>query len=407
MAEIGLVLNAALGSCPIISLITMSSRSGPLAHIRVIEFCQVAAGPYCGMLLADMGADVIKVEPPVGDSMRTWPPLNAGYSENFASLNRNKRSIALDLKSPADLAIARNLIASADVVIENNRPGVMDKLGLGYAALKGAHPKLVYCAISAFGQTGPRAQDGGFDVTVQAASGIMSVTGDVGAPPVKAGVPVSDFGAGLYAAFSIVSVLNRVARGEAGSFIDVSMLGANLGVSALQTSEYFGTGQNPKPLGSAHPRNAPYRAFQARDSYFVLAAGNNKLWASVCDVIDRADLVKDPRFLTTTDRAKNQAELKLILETLFAAHDAPHWVAAFRAVGVPCEPIMTYADVLADPHVAQMNWVVDIALPSGGRTKTVGPVVKMDGAGGAIYRAPPALNGDRADIIAELARVKK
>lgn len=381
-------------------------RSGPLSHIRVIEFCQVAAGPYCGMLLADMGADVIKVEPPAGDSMRAWPPLNAGYSENFASLNRNKRSIALDLKSPTDLSIAHNLIATADVVIENNRPGVMDKLGLGYAALKDAHLKLVYCAISAFGQTGQRAQDGGFDVTVQAASGIMSVTGEAGAPPVKAGVPVSDFGAGLYAAFSIVAVLNRVARGEAGSFIDVSMLGANLGVSALQTSEYFGTGNNPKPLGSAHPRNAPYRAFQARDNYFVLAAGNDKLWAAVCQVIGRADLVKDARFFTTTDRAQHQSSLKDILEEIFAAHDVPHWVVAFRSVGVPCESIMTYADVLADPHVAQMNWVHHITLPSGGQTKTVGPVVAMDGKAGAIYRAPPALNGDRDGILAELGQVK-
>jgi len=385
----------------------MPARSGPLSHIRVVEFCQVAAGPYCGMLLADMGADVVKVEPPVGDSMRTWPPLNNGYSENFAALNRNKRSIVLDLKAPADLAVAKQLITVADVVIENNRPGVMDKLGLGYAALNAAHPKLVYCSISAFGQTGPRAQDGGFDVTVQAASGIMSVTGEEGAPPVKAGVPVSDFGAGLYAAFSIVAILSRVARGEGGAFIDVSMLGANLGVSALQTSEYFGTGKNPKPLGSAHPRNAPYRAFQAQDGYFVLAAGNDKLWTAVCDVIGRPDLVKVPHYLTTTDRAKNQAELKDILEGIFADHPVSHWVAAFRKAGVPCEPIMNYGQVLADPHVAQMNWVRDVTLPSGGRTKTVGPVVALNGQCGEIYRAPPALNADRTDILAELERLRR
>lgn len=377
-------------------------RSGPLSHIRVIEFCQVAAGPYCGMLLADMGADVIKVEPPAGDSMRAWPPLTDGYSENFASLNRNKRSITLDLKSPADLAIAKRLILSADVVIENNRPGVMNKLGLGYEGLRAAHPKLIYCSISAFGQTGPRAQDGGFDVTVQAASGIMSVTGDEGAPPVKAGVPVSDFGAGLYAAFSIVAQLNSVARGAAGTHIDVSMLGANLGVSALQTSEYFGSGNNPKALGSAHPRNAPYRAFQAQGGYFVLAAGNDKLWRGVCDVIGRSDLPADARFLTTLDRAKNQADLKDILETIFAAHPVAHWVSAFRAVGVPCEPIMKYADVLADPHVAHMDWVRDIELPSGASTKTVGPVVAMAGKAAGIYRNPPALNGDRDEILAEL-----
>jgi crotonobetainyl-CoA:carnitine CoA-transferase CaiB-like acyl-CoA transferase len=382
-----------------------SPRSGPLSHVRVIEFGQVAAGPYCGMLLADMGADVIKVEPPAGDSMRSWPPLSNGFSENFASLNRNKRSIALDLKSADDLATARRLILSADVVVENNRPGVMEKLGLGYGAFRDARPKLVYCSISAFGQKGPRAQDGGFDVTVQAASGIMSVTGEEGAPPVKAGVPVSDFGAGLYAAFSIVSLLNNIACGGAGAAIDVSMLGANLGVSALQTSEYFGTGRNPKPLGSAHPRNAPYRAFHAADGYFVLAAGNDKLWASVCQVIGQPQAVKDPRFRTTTDRAANQEALKHLLEEIFTSHPVLHWVKAFRRVGVPCEPIMSYADALADPQVAEMNWVCDLDLPSGVRTKTVGPIVAIDGRTADIYRSPPALDADRAGILAELAKI--
>jgi crotonobetainyl-CoA:carnitine CoA-transferase CaiB-like acyl-CoA transferase len=379
--------------------------SGPLSHIRVIEFGQVAAGPYCGMLLADMGADVIKVEPPAGDSMRSWPPLSNGFSENFASLNRNKRSIALDLKARSDLDIARRLIRSADVVVENNRPGVMDKLGLGYESFRTEQPKLVWCSISAFGQQGPRAQDGGFDVTVQAASGIMSVTGEEGAPPVKAGVPVSDFGAGLYAAFSIVALLNSIARGGTGAAIDVSMLGANLGFSALQTSEYFGTGRDPKPLGSAHPRNAPYRAFHARGGYFVLAAGNDKLWACVCQVIGQPHLLKDPRFATTTDRARNQGALKELLEKVFAGHPVAHWVAAFRAAGVPCEPIMSYSQVLADPQVWELNWVRDLELPGGRRTKTVGPIVAIDGRTAAIYRVPPALDADRQEILAELDKI--
>jgi crotonobetainyl-CoA:carnitine CoA-transferase CaiB-like acyl-CoA transferase len=381
------------------------TRSGPLSHVRVIEFGQVAAGPYCGMLLADMGADVIKVEPPAGDSMRSWPPLSNGFSENFASLNRNKRSIALDLKSPADLAIARRLIRSAEVVIENNRPGVMEKLGLGYGSFRNDQPNLVWCSISAFGQQGPRAQDGGFDVTVQAASGIMSVTGEEGAPPVKAGVPVSDFGAGLYAAFSIVSLLNSIARGGTGAAIDVSMLGANLGVSALQTSEYFGTGKDPKPLGSAHPRNAPYRAFHAQDGFFVLAAGNDKLWASVCQVIGQSHIAKDPRFATTTDRAAHQDALKFLLEEIFGKRPVAHWVQAFREAGVPCEPIVSYSQVLADPQVTGMSWVRDLELPSGARTRTVGPIVAIDGATAGIYRAPPALDADRQEILAELAKI--
>ena len=382
-----------------------SLRAGPLAHIRVIEFCQVASGPFCGMLLADMGADVIKVEPPAGDSLRAWPPLNRGYSENFASLNRNKRSIALDLKTAADAAIAKRLILSADVVVENNRPGVMDKLGLGYKAMSAQHPKLVYCSISAFGQSGPRAQNGGFDVTVQAASGVMSVTGEDGGAPVKAGVPVSDFSGGLYAAYTIAAQLMEVARGGNGAHIDASLLGANLGISALQTSEFFGTGKNPKALGSAHPRNAPYRAFRAKDGHFVLAAGNDKLWTSVCGVTGTPELVKDSRFLTTSDRARNQDALKEILENIFAKRPVAVWIDAFQKEGVPCEAILSYGEVLSDAHVAHMEWVRPLHLPGGAMTRTVGPVVGIDGHPAAIYRDPPALNGDRAEILAELDRL--
>ncbi|MBI3199258.1 MAG: CoA transferase [Rhodospirillales bacterium] len=197
----------------------------PLAGVKVVEFCQVLAGPYCGMLLADMGAEVIKVEPPEGDMMRQWPPINEGFSENFASINRNKRSVVLDLKNPAHKAAARRLILSADVVLENNRPGVMDRLGLGWESFRAEKPSLVYCSISAFGQSGPRSAEGGFDVTVQAMSGIMSVTGEEGGAPVKCGVPVSDTGTGLYAAFSIVSVLRRVAGGGPGvDFVDSSIV---------------------------------------------------------------------------------------------------------------------------------------------------------------------------------------
>src|SRR5512134_2403683 len=267
----------------------------PLSGVRVIEFCNVAAGPFCGMLLADMGADVIKVENPQGgDSMRQWPPLTGGYSENFASLNRNKRSVTLDLKNPADKARARALALGADVVIENNRPGVMERLGLGYASFRADKPALVYCSISAFGQEGPRAQEGGFDLTMQAMAGIMSVTGEPGGAPVKCGVPLSDFCAGLYAAYSIAAVLRRVQQGGPGEHIDCSMLGASLAVAALQTSEFFGTGRDPQKLGSAHPRNAPYQAFRAKDGYFAMAAGNDSLWRAACGAIGREDLAGDP-----------------------------------------------------------------------------------------------------------------
>ncbi len=247
----------------------------PLAGVRVVEFCTTASGPFSTMLLSDMGAEVVKIEPPAGDGLRQWPPLNQGYSENFASLNRNKRSAVLNLKDPQDVALARRLILEADVLVENNRPGVMDRLGLGYAALSAEKPGLLFCSISAYGQSGPRSSEGGFDLTIQAAAGVMSVTGEPSGAPVKCGVPVSDVGTGLYAAFTIVSVLRRVAGGGAGAHIDASMLGCSLGMAALQTSEFFGTGRDPKKLGSAHPRNAPYQAFKAGDGYFVIAAGNN------------------------------------------------------------------------------------------------------------------------------------
>jgi len=229
----------------------------PLAGVKVVEFCQVAAGPFCGLLLADMGAEVIKIEPTEGDMLRQWPPIREGFSENFASLNRNKRSVVLDLKNPVHKAAARRLVLSADVLVENNRPGVMDRLGLGWESFRAEKPGLVYCSISAFGQTGPRSGEGGFDVTVQAMSGIMSVTGEPGGAPVKCGVPVSDFSAGLYGAFSIVSLLRRVAGGGEGGHIDVSMLGASLGIAALQTSEYFGNGRTRRSAPATAISSSP------------------------------------------------------------------------------------------------------------------------------------------------------
>jgi crotonobetainyl-CoA:carnitine CoA-transferase CaiB-like acyl-CoA transferase len=367
--------------------------------VRVIEFCNVAAGPFCGMLLADMGADVIKVEHPKGgDTMRQWPPLTGGYSENFASLNRNKRSVTLDLKDPADKSRARELVLSADVVIENNRPGVMDRLELGYAAFKALRPKLVYCSISAFGQEGPRAEEGGFDLTMQAMSGIMSVTGEPGGAPVKCGVPLSDFCSGLYGAYAIAAVLRRVQQGGNGEYIDVSMLGSSLAVAALQTSEYFGNGRDPAKLGSAHPRNAPYQAFRARDDYFAMAAGNDGLFRSACEAVGLPQLLADPRFASTTLRAQHQKELKEILEAEFARHSAAEMIAKFEAAGVPCAAINTYSKVLADPQVAHMEWVQEITLPSGDKTRTFASPLRFTGKGFAIRRDPPALGQHNDEV---------
>ena len=378
------------------------SQALPLSGIKVVEICQIAAGPYCAMLLGDLGADVIKIEPESGDAMRQWPPLTDGFSENFASVNRNKRSIALDLKDPGSNTIAQQLIERADVLVENNRPGVMDRLGLGYEAMSKLNPKLVYCSISAFGQTGPRAQEGAFDVTMQAISGIMSVTGELNQAPVKCGVPLSDFGTGLYAAFHISSALfERQVTGN-GKRIDASMLGCSLGMAPLQVSEYFGTGINPQPLGSRHPRNAPYQAFKAADDYFVLAAGNQRLFELVCNLIERPDLIDDARFSNTANRAKNQAQLTQILEQVFSGNRASYWYNLFRSAGVPTAPINQYSDALADPQVVDLGWVQPLDLPPNSQTHTFGHPVRLDNQNLPIHRRPPALNEHESEILNEL-----
>ena len=372
----------------------------PLRGIRVIEFCNVAAGPFCGMLLGDMGADVIKVEHPKGgDTLRSWPPITDGYSENFASLNRNKRSVTLDLKDPADLERARTLIRDVDVLIENNRPGVMDRLGLGYAAMAKLNPRLVYCSISAYGQEGPRAQEGGFDLTIQAMSGIMSITGEADGAPVKCGVPLADFSAGLYAAFSVVSALRGVEMSGHGTHVDVPMLGTTLAIAALQTSEYFGTGKDPVKLGSAHPRNAPYQAFKARDAYFGMAAGNDALWLSVCRTVERPELAADPRFTTTMLRAQHQVELCALLEASFANHDVAYWIERFREAGVPCAPINTYSQVLEDEQVQYMQWVQPVELSNGAVIRTFVSPVRFSGRSATIDRRPPALGEHNDEIL--------
>ena len=374
----------------------------PLSGVRVVEFCQVLAGPFCGALLADMGADVIKVEPPDGDLMRAWPPMLDGYSQYFASVNRNKRSVALDLKDPAGLGAARELALSADVVLENFRPGVMAKFGLDHATLRKSKPSLIYCSVSAFGQTGPRAKEGGFDMTVQAMSGVMSVTGEPGGRPAKCGIPIADFSSGLYAAFAVAAALSNVRRGEPGDYIDVSMLGGMLGIAHLQTSELFGTGRDPGPLGSAHPMNAPYAAFRCRDGYFALAAGTDKLWQATCEGIRRPDLARDERFATPTSRAKHQNALRDLLETEFTKRDAAELLALFRELGVPCAPINSYSQVLADPQVEHMQWVEEITLPNGVHSKVIISPQRISGTRLGVYRGPPALGEHTDEVLGEL-----
>ena len=376
--------------------------SAPLSGVKVVEFCQVAAGPFCGMLLADFGAEVVKVEPPEGDAMRQWPPISEGFSENFASINRGKKSVVLDLKDPRQRDLARSLVLASDVLVENNRPGAMQRLGLGWDWFATRKPTLVYCSISAYGQDGPRGAEGGFDLTIQASAGVMSVTGEPDGAPVKAGVPLVDFAAGLYGAYSIAAMLNRVRAGGPGGCIDVPMFATTIAISALQTSEYFGTGRNPRKLGSAHPRNAPYQAYRASDGYFAIAAGNNKLWQQVCRLVGVQELEADPRFATPTLRAANQAALKELLEAHFARRPVGHWLGLFGPAGVPSAPINGYAEALADPQSLHLKLVQAMTLPNGVATRTVACPVRLDGEVVPVDTRPPALGEHTSQVAARV-----
>ena len=380
------------------------SQTPPLVGLRVVELAHVASGPFAGMLLADLGADVVKLESPAGDMMRGWPPVETGpdgipYSHNFASLNRNKRSVSLDLKDEEDLSLARELIARADVVLENFRPGALDKLGLGYRAVAALNSTIVYCSVSGYGQHGPFATRAAFDVAVQAASGLMSVTGEEDGGPVKCGVPVADFIAGLYAVVSVLAALRARDREGTSVHIDCSMLGALLGVSALQTSEYFGTGRAPARLGTAHPRNAPYQAFTASDRPFVMAAGNDRMWVDLCGLLGLDDLVDDERFSSQAARAANHRELAEILNETMRTRTADEWIAVLDEVGIACAPVNDFAEALADPATAALDLIRELELPNGIVTKTIAYPVAMSTHRSEIALGPPALGAHRDAVV--------
>ena len=381
----------------------------PLSGIRVIELGQIAAGPFASSLLADLGADVIKIENPKGgDGMRQWPPLNISkqgkeeiYSENFASINRNKRSMTLNIKDPSDVGLLKRLVSKATILVENYRPGVLNKLGLGYDDLKRINKKLIYCSISGYGQSGPYSDKGAFDVTVQAVAGIMSVTGEKDTSPVKCGVPIGDFCTGLYASYTIMAMLRNVEKNGKGTHIDCSMLGSLLGISALQTSEYFGNRKAPEKLGSAHSRNAPYQAFQASDTFFVIAAGNDKLWGEVCEAVEMEHLKNDIRFKTQSDRAKNQNQLSEILTKKFLKHDTKYWLKEMDKRKVPCAPINNFKTILNDKHIKHMEIVKPITLPNGSKTYSVTFPVSIKGVETKDLKIPPKLGEHNEEIISE------
>ena len=377
----------------------------PLAGIRVLDVSQVMAGPFCCMLLGDMGADIIKIEPPqIGDSTRHSMGfrLKGEDSPGFLALNRNKRSIALDLKNAADRDVLYALVKTADVVVENARPGVADRLGMGYETLCAINPRLVYASISGFGHTGPWAQRPGFDLIAQAMSGVLSATGLSGHEPVKTGIPVGDLGAGLFATYGILSALLGREKSGQGQFIDASLLEAALGLSVWETTELWGTGKSPQPIGSANRMSAPYQAVEASDGYFVIGAANQKLWLTFLEVVGRPEFHSDPRFATNALRVVNRVELIEALKPTFAQRTVHEWVEALLAAGVPAGPIYNYEEALASDHVAAREMVINVPHPVEGTFRALGFPVKMRGTPQQVRFPPPLLDEHGDEIRREL-----
>jgi len=377
---------------------------GPLEGVKVVELAQIMAGPTCGMLLADMGADVIKVEKlPGGDDTRSYSePQIHGESAAFMMMNRNKRGIAVNLKTPGGLEVVKRLLAGADVVTENYRKGTLEKLGLGYEVLEKLNPRLVYCAISGYGRTGPYADKGGFDLIAQGFAGLMSVTGEPGGPPVKAGTPIADINAGIFAALGIVSALLARGRTGRGQMVETSLMEAAIQQTYWQAAIYFATGVNPGPSGSAHILTAPYQAFPTADGWINLGGANQSNWERIVKAIGKPELAADPRFKTNTDRMRNLAHLTPILGEALRNRPSAHWVAEFEAAGVPVGPVNKIGDMLADPQVKARDMVVEVDHPRAGRVKALGHPVKFSGTPGEMKRPAPLLGQHTREVLAGL-----
>ncbi len=375
--------------------------AGPLSGILVVDLTRVLAGPFCTMLLADLGARVIKVETPDGgDDARRIGPFVDGRSAYFLSLNRGKESLALDLKSAPDRSIFERLLARADVLAENFRPGVMQRLGYGWEALEQRFPRLVMASISGFGQTGPYAQRPAYDVIAQAMGGVMSLTGHPGAGPTRVGTSTGDITAGLFAAVGILAALASRRGSERGARVDVSMLDAQVATLENAIVRYLASGEVPGPIGSRHPSIAPFQALATADGYIVVAAGNDALYAKLCDTLERPELVQTPEFASNDLRTRAADALERRLEDALASHGSAHWLEKLAAAGVPCGPVNDIAQLVADPQIAARNMLVAVEKT---RLRVAGNPVKLSGFPDPGVRAgPPALDEGRARILAEL-----
>ena len=375
---------------------------GALEGLVVLEAAQIMAGPFCGLLLADMGADVIKVERPGtgDDTRRMGPAFIGGEAAAFLAINRNKRSVVINLKSECGREAFCRLAARADVLLENYRPGTLESLGLGYDNLQALNPRLIYCSISAFGQTGPYSKRGGFDLVAQGMSGLMSVTGEPGRPPVKVGVPITDLNAGMYAAYGILcATIHRMKTGH-GQRVDTSLLEGGIAYTFWESAEYWSTGNVPGPMGSAHRLSAPYQALRTKDGYVNIGAANQATWEALCQALGRPELAEDPRFKAPTDRRAHSRELAELLETILSREPTAHWLDIFERAGVPAGPIYDLSQVYRDPHVLARGMLADVQHPTAGRFPQIGIPVKLSATPGRIARPAPRLGEHTDEVLA-------
>jgi crotonobetainyl-CoA:carnitine CoA-transferase CaiB-like acyl-CoA transferase len=369
-----------------------------LEGLVVLDLTTHLSGPFCGMQLADMGADVIKIESPQGDSIRGAPPFVEGEGAPFMLWNRNKRGITLDLKATADLEIFWDLVDGADVVLENFRPGVLDKLGIGWNALHKRNPRLILGSISGFGQTGPYAKRGGFDLVIQAMSGLMSVTGPKDGPPYRIPLAISDVGAGLYLTIGVLSALQARHKTGEGQWVETSLLEATVSLGVYEAANYFATGVRPEKLGQGHRGSSPYQVFQTKDGWITIGAAQQNFFAKVCAMIGKPELVDDPRFKANALRVKNNAEIVAILQAELTKKTNAEWLAAFEAEGIPAGPVMHHDEVFADPQIMARGMVGEVTHAKAGKQKTLGVPVKLSATPGGLRRAAPTLGEHNAEL---------
>ncbi|MGQ9367912.1 CaiB/BaiF CoA transferase family protein [Azospirillum sp. ST 5-10] len=383
---------------------TDGRTAGPLAGVKVVELAHIMAGPVCGLMLADMGADVLKVEklPGGDDSRRMVPPTVAGESAAYMMMNRNKRGIALNLKSEGGREALRRLLRDADVLIENYRRGTLEKLGFGPEALEALNPRLVVCEISGFGRSGPLAEQGGFDLIAQGMSGLMSITGEgPGRPPVKLGAPVTDITAGILAAMGVLAALLECRRTGRGQRVDTSLFEAGIVHTYWQSAIRFATGVSPGPLGSAHPLNAPYQAFPTADGWINVGAATQANWLRLLAAIAAPELAEDPRFADNAGRMAHLDALEPLLGAVFRRHTTAEWLDRLAAAGVPAGPVLSVAEMHEHPHTLAREMVVEVEHGAAGAVKTLGLPVKFSRTPGGVRRAAPRLGEHTRSVLSE------